>query len=277
MTSISPTSSKPTSSVLLSTIQEYYKDLTLTSNSGIIQGNRIDFTNIVNLVNSQTTSINQQSLKELLVALTYADTVSVQFHKTILKIVELTSLTITEINVLQALQKIVPLANVVSDEILSGRIHNVLVALTNAVVTEQDASAFTDFVKEVALTLASTTQQDKQLDMFAELELLCNDLLGVSVVQTFEVEATLSQLHVLEGSINQALLKTVDLTKDTAIEYILNRIYYLGVELTKSDIVTLSTYNILVDMLSECRMVRVSYDDRTQTVLFSDRTTYKTC
>lgn len=271
MTAIFPTSSSPTSSILVLEVL-LDKSLTLTQTYGIITSKTVDAIKSVSLNTTYSVTAETALLINLLVELETIQLLSGITRTVIVdKLITLSTDLGLDTTLLTVLQKLTNVSFVSNISSVKSAVFDKLSELSTNMTLAQDAELVTLILVSLGLAYITQDVYTERQDFIERLDLFMEETFSINLVRQITTDLDLTTQYALLDTINQNLQKEVSINSNMALEVIANTLRTFNVTIDTTYAITTSSGAIVVDLISPCRTVRVVYDNRTQAVKFKER------
>ena len=271
MTAIFPTSSSPTSSILVLEVL-LDKSLTLTQTYGIITSKTVDAIKSVSLNTTYSVTAETELLINLLVELETIQLLSGITRTVIVdKLITLSTDLGLDTTLLTVLQKLTNVSFVSNISSVKSAVFDKLSELSTNMTLAQDAELVTLILVSLGLAYITQDVYTERQDFIERLDLFMEETFSINLVRQITTDLDLTTQYALLDTINQNLQKEVSINSNMALEVIANTLRTFNVTIDTTYAITTSSGAIVVDLISPCRTVRVVYDNRTQAVKFKER------
>ena len=271
MTAMFPTSSSPTSSILVLEVL-LDKSLTLTQTYGIITSKTVDAIKSVSLNTTYSVTAETALLINLLVELETIQLLSGITRTVIVdKLITLSTDLGLDTTLLTVLQKLTNVSFVSNISSVKSAVFDKLFELSTNMTLAQDAELVTLILVSLGLAYITQDVYTERQDFIERLDLFMEETFSINLVRQITTDLDLTTQYALLDTINQNLQKEVSINSNMALEVIANTLRTFNVTIDTTYAITTSSGAIVVDLISPCRTVRVVYDNRTQAVKFKER------
>ena len=271
MTAMFPTSSSPTSSILVLEVL-LDKSLTLTQTYGIITSKTVDAIKSVSLNTTYSVTAETALLINLLVELETIQLLSGITRTVIVdKLITLSTDLGLDTTLLTVLQKLTNVSFVSNISSVKSAVFDKLSELSTNMTLAQDAELVTLILVSLGLAYITQDVYTERQDFIERLDLFMEETFSINLVRQITTDLDLTTQYALLDTINQNLQKEVSINSNMALEVIANTLRTFNVTIDTTYAITTSSGAIVVDLISPCRTVRVVYDNRTQAVKFKER------